>query len=151
MVLQITAVCLILLSAVFIASGLPGNLENFPSLQRNSDEASKFIVGGRKVWDEVFSGTALNFKASLSFLLQASEGQFPYLVSLRTAWGFHMCGGAILNTRWVLSAAHCIVFLEIPEFVAGALKSNEGGTHYAIGRSIMHENYDFQGDPFIDE
>lgn len=151
MVLQITAVCLILLSAVFIASGLPGNLENFPSLQRNSDEASKFIVGGRKVWDEVFSGTALNFKVALSFLLQASEGQFPYLVSLRTAWGFHMCGGAILNTRWVLSAAHCIVFLEIPEFVTGALKSNEGGTHYAIERSIMHENYDFQGDPFIDE
>lgn len=79
------------------------------------------------------------------------EGQFPYLVSLRTSWNMHFCGGAILNTRWILSAAHCTVFLEIPEIVAGSIKASEGGEHYAIGRIINHPNYNSERDPFADE
>lgn len=35
----------------------------------------------------------------------AVPGQFPYLVSLRRADDLNFCGGAILNTRWILTAA----------------------------------------------
>jgi trypsin len=82
---------------------------------------------------------------------QAAAGQFPYQVSLRTIWGTHFCGGAILNTRWIVTAGHCLVFLEIPEVVAGSTTLDQGGDHYAVQRKVVHPNYDFEGDAFIDE
>lgn len=39
----------------------------------------------------------------------AARGQFPYQVSLRLADGSHFCSGAILNTRWVITAGLCVV------------------------------------------
>ncbi|KAK9758549.1 Trypsin [Popillia japonica] len=37
----------------------------------------------------------------------ATEGQFPYQISLRY-YGSHNCGGSILNKHWALTAAHCV-------------------------------------------
>lgn len=37
----------------------------------------------------------------------ATEGQFPYQVSLRL-FNFHICGGSIIDTRTILTAAHCV-------------------------------------------
>lgn len=43
----------------------------------------------------------------------AVPGQFPYLVSLRRADDLNFCGGAILNTRWILTAAVSLNFIII--------------------------------------
>ena len=43
----------------------------------------------------------------------AVPGQFPYLVSLRRADDLNFCGGAILNSRWILTAAVSLNFIII--------------------------------------
>lgn len=139
MLLHITSVCLLVLG---LADPLRGNLVQ----PRKGEDAAGFIVGGRKVAEKTWSEPFNDWKT-----FQAADGQFPYQASLRTIWSTHFCGGAILNTRWILSAAHCFVFLEIPEIVTGSTRVSEGGWHYPVERIVIHPNYDFEANAMIDE
>jgi len=42
---------------------------------------------------------------------KAASGEFPWIVSFQKPKNNgelgHFCGGAILNQRWIISAAHC--------------------------------------------
>lgn len=44
--------------------------------------------------------------------------QFPHQVSLRNTLNVHFCGGSIVNSRWILSSAHC----KLKRFIAEVLK-----------------------------
>lgn len=44
--------------------------------------------------------------------MEAGEGEFPWQVSIQVA-NQHMCGGAILSSWWILTAAHCLNSEEI--------------------------------------
>lgn len=76
----------------------------------------------------------------------AEEGQFPYQVSLRNIFRrSHFCGGSILSSRFILTAAHCTQEINsIPMFVyavVGTLNSIEGGVVVFIDKITPHEAF----------
>lgn len=75
----------------------------------------------------------------------ASEGQFPYQISLQL-FNQHSCGGSILNNRWILTAAHCVHQRENQpeafEVVVGTNKLNQITKRYKIEKVIRHAQYD---------
>lgn len=60
-------------------------LKNVPELLNDDNEDGERIVGGAT----------------------AADGVAPYQVSLQ-ARSSHNCGGAIVNNRWIVTAAHCL-------------------------------------------
>lgn len=74
---------------------------------------------------------------------EAEEGFAPYQVSLQSKSGAHNCGGAIINNRWILTAAHCIDGMTVDYYRvrAGTINYRLGGVLYTPEKLIPHENY----------
>lgn len=76
----------------------------------------------------------------------ARRGQFPYQVSLQYKSGSQFCGGSILTTMCILTAAHCEM-KKPSDFraVAGSLSyinfALEDGQVRGLVKFIQHENY----------
>ncbi|KAH8387375.1 hypothetical protein KR093_006698, partial [Drosophila rubida] len=83
--------------------------------------------------------------------VDATKGQFPHQISLRNR-GSHSCGGSILSSYWVLTAAHCVTNTNdngtIEVYPASNLNiragSNDrlsGGVLVQVVEIIVHEDY----------
>ncbi|XP_053689365.1 chymotrypsin-1-like [Sabethes cyaneus] len=70
-------------------------------------------------------------------------GPTPYQVSLQNRNG-HFCGGAIIDRRWVLTAAHCLSDVRPREVVVivGTTKLSMGGWPFFVSKLIAHPEYD---------
>jgi secreted trypsin-like serine protease len=90
-----------------------------------AQDAEKFIVGGR----------------------DAFPGEHPHVVSFRYEMGLvlHGCSGSILNTRWVLTAAHCIDIPGFPNITfdmrMGLLNLSDPGDVYQVELTVPHPRW----------
>ncbi|KAM8858176.1 transmembrane protease serine 3-like [Synchiropus picturatus] len=71
-------------------------------------------------------------------------GQFPWQVSLHFR-SEHLCGGSILTSRWVLTAAHCVYGFADPALWSAHVGLTEQTVHgaesRAVDRIIYHARY----------
>ncbi|XP_026462244.1 chymotrypsin-1-like [Ctenocephalides felis] len=71
----------------------------------------------------------------------AGKYSAPYQVSFRDENNSHFCGGAILNEKWVISAAHCFQNISAFTIVVGTNKLNEGGYVYEVDQ-VAEQDFD---------
>jgi secreted trypsin-like serine protease len=80
-------------------------------------------------------------------------GSYPWQVALVSSgagsyWSRQFCGGSLIQTNWVLTAAHCVDGGTLPSslnIVAGIhdLTSPAGSQELTVSQIIIHENYSF--------
>ncbi|XP_049946402.1 trypsin-3-like [Schistocerca serialis cubense] len=72
----------------------------------------------------------------------AEDHEFPALASLHVN-GSHYCGANVLNERWLLTAAHCVIASGWSQqtILAGTNSQTSGGSVHQVEQVIIHENY----------
>jgi len=132
--IQAPTFCLVVFFLAFIAEGSSESCgqrffeDRFPS----HAESHGYIVGGS----------------------EARKGSIPWQVSLQRN-AFHFCGGAILNKRWILTAAHCVDTVSRPglQVVAGMHYRNfDYGNNQRVGvdKIVVPPNYSSQRSSYHD-
>lgn len=76
---------------------------------------------------------------------EAAAGLAPYQISLQgIGSGAHSCGGAIIDERWIITAAHCTRGRQAKAFrvLTGTQDLHQNGSkYYYPDRIVEHSNY----------
>ncbi|KAK9510989.1 hypothetical protein O3M35_005651 [Rhynocoris fuscipes] len=77
----------------------------------------------------------------------AAQGEFPWIVSI-TRRGGHFCGGTLINSKWVLTAAHCLCTgthvlspTELKVTVGAYDLRQSSGYNVRVANILLHPNY----------
>uniref|UniRef100_A0A669DCG0 Zgc:100868 n=2 Tax=Oreochromis niloticus TaxID=8128 RepID=A0A669DCG0_ORENI len=75
----------------------------------------------------------------------APDGSWPWQVSLQTS-GSHFCGGSLINSQWVLTAAHCFKTTDQSGLSVNLGRqtlqgSNPNAVSQTVTQIIIHPNY----------
>ncbi|XP_077285891.1 trypsin 3A1-like [Arctopsyche grandis] len=69
-----------------------------------------------------------------------------HAVSVQNSQNKHVCGGTIINTRWILTSATCATSADIKTVVFGETSLSNPRYIYTILSIVMHRDYNAQSD-----
>ncbi|KAH8243043.1 hypothetical protein KR032_003856 [Drosophila birchii] len=75
----------------------------------------------------------------------ASEGSWPWITSIQNVYSYHLCGGCIIDERWILTAASCVSGLRARNLfvVTGTIDWwNLTASYYLVDQIHVHCNFD---------
>src|SRR5689334_3002377 len=77
----------------------------------------------------------------------ADIGRHPWQVTLQRKMedrGHHFCGGTIINSEWILTAAHCTqnLYLDKVKVGVGAHNKSQPTAWHTIAEVVNHPKYD---------
>ncbi|KAF5287775.1 hypothetical protein FQA39_LY15711 [Lamprigera yunnana] len=111
-------------------NGTPGDCEDEPSCAPRVT-SSEMSTAPKSLQPSVGGETAI-------------DGQFPYQVSIHVK-GRHSCGGSIIDSNTILTAARCLMGYYIGELtvVIGTNKNNEGSVTHSVAPIVYHSGFNF--------
>ncbi|KAM9843778.1 chymotrypsinogen A-like [Aulostomus maculatus] len=79
----------------------------------------------------------------------AVPGAWPWQVSLHDTSFGHFCGGSLINSRWILTAAHCFTSTSTADLVVYLGRQSQEGQNVnevssKVSQVIRHEDYNDQ-------
>lgn len=97
-----------------------------------------------------FAKSSGDFQAKIVGGVEATAGEFPFIVSLHGSYGGHFCGASLIKKNWVLTAAHCAEGSSIKKVIIGLhdQKKTSGSETIVPKRVIVHPQYNDQNADF---
>ncbi|CAF4824110.1 unnamed protein product [Pieris macdunnoughi] len=76
----------------------------------------------------------------------AQDGTLPYMASVQVTGQGHICGGAILDSKWILTSGHCIARVmpntDKLKVVVGTISLKAGGQEFNVSKATVHPDFD---------
>ncbi|CAD7093251.1 unnamed protein product [Hermetia illucens] len=105
------------------------------SAQKSKTNSTR-IIGGHPV------DHPIPYQVSLQVRVRKSAISIPFLTENRD-WA-HICGGSIISSQHVLTAAHCVDGADTNKMsiLVGTNKRSSGGVRYDVESYVMHPTYE---------
>jgi secreted trypsin-like serine protease len=80
----------------------------------------------------------------------ASNGEYPFMAALTDGTGFQFCGGSVISSRWILTAAHCLVDQDVNDLyiVTGRTDLSDTSTGQVIKADQIKVDPSYDGNAY---